>query len=110
MYRFAGFDPFQRSTYFGPFFDLGQFERFRRIFHHSTYRVLLGHKDRKILSSLFVKENRFKQRVWIRGSRPGEEEIFQITMAQRVGGLWDGYWLTESLLHDGDAFAGGLAY
>ncbi|XP_050263700.1 uncharacterized protein LOC126707969 isoform X3 [Quercus robur] len=84
MYRFAGFDPFQRSTYFGPFFDLGQFERFRRIFHHSTYRVLLGHKDRKILSSLFVKENRFKQRVWIRGSRPGEEEIFQITMAQWV--------------------------
>ncbi|KAK4559279.1 hypothetical protein RGQ29_008492 [Quercus rubra] len=87
-----------------------RFERFRRIFHHSTYRVLLGHKDRKILSSLFVKENRFKQRVWIRGSRPGEEEIFQFTMAQRVGGLWDGYWLTESLLHDGDAFAGGLAY
>lgn len=110
MYRFAGFDPFERSTYFGPFFDLGQFERFRRIFHHSTYRVLLGHKDRKILSSLFVKENRFKQRVWIQGSRPGEEEIFQFTMAQRVGGLWDGYWLTESLLHDGDAFAGGLAY
>ncbi|KAH7574171.1 hypothetical protein JRO89_XS03G0261600 [Xanthoceras sorbifolium] len=56
MYRFAGFDPFERSTYFGPFFDLGQFERFRRIFHHSTYRVLLGHKERKILSSLFVKE------------------------------------------------------
>nr|XP_023887742.1 uncharacterized protein LOC111999862 isoform X1 [Quercus suber] len=82
MYRFAGFDPFERSTYFGPFFDLGQFERFRRIFHHSTYRVLLGHKDRKILSSLFVKENRFKQRVWIRGSRPGEEETFQFTMAQ----------------------------
>ncbi|KAK9983611.1 hypothetical protein SO802_033136 [Lithocarpus litseifolius] len=82
MYRFAGFDPFERSTYFGPFFDLGQFERFRRIFHHSTYRVLLGHKDRKILSSLFVKENRFKQRVWIRGSRPEEEEIFQFTMAQ----------------------------
>ncbi|CAK9186769.1 unnamed protein product [Ilex paraguariensis] len=56
MYRFAGFDPFERSTYFGPFFDLGQFERFRRIFHHSTYRVLLGHRERKILSSLHVKE------------------------------------------------------
>ncbi|KAK3212545.1 hypothetical protein Dsin_017251 [Dipteronia sinensis] len=142
MYRFAGFDPFERSTYFGPFFDLGQFERFRRIFHHSTYRVLLGHKERKILSSLFVeevcialhclqvtieheslilnmfvlmclyngKQNRFKQRVWIRGSRPEEEEIFQFTMVQRVGGSWDGYWLTESLLHDGNAFAGGLAY
>ncbi|KAJ6361407.1 hypothetical protein OIU78_001944 [Salix suchowensis] len=108
--EFAGFDPFERSTYFGPFFDLGQFERFRRIFHHSTYRVLLGHKERKILSSLFVKENRFKQRIWIRGNRPEEEEIFQFTMVQRVGGSWDGYWLTESLLHDGDAFAGGLAY
>ncbi|KAJ6924691.1 hypothetical protein NC652_017842 [Populus alba x Populus x berolinensis] len=82
MYRFAGFDPFERSTYFGPFFDLGQFERFRRIFHHSTYRVLLGHKERKILSSLFVKENRFKQRIWIRGNRPEEEEIFQFTMVQ----------------------------
>ncbi|RXH92029.1 hypothetical protein DVH24_021052 [Malus domestica] len=165
MYRFAGFDPFERSTYFGPFFDLGQFERFRRIFHHSTYRVLLGHKERKMLSSLYVEENLFKQRVWIRGCRPEEEEIFQFTMVQatkhayklccktyghilntgfhtppkrkkyrnplvavsnrkimsavcsasrqarsRVGGSWDGYWLTESVLHDGDAFAGGLAY
>ncbi|KAJ4957746.1 hypothetical protein NE237_024857 [Protea cynaroides] len=110
MYRFAGFDPFERSTYFGPFFDLGQFERFRRIFHHLTYRVLLGHKERRILSSLWVKENRFKQRVWILGARPEEEEIFQFTMVQRVGGSWDGYWLTESLLHDGDGFARGVAY
>ncbi|KAM7256439.1 hypothetical protein ACFE04_012180 [Oxalis oulophora] len=111
MYRFAGFDPFERSTYFGRFFDLGQFERFRRIYHHSTYRVLLGHKERKILSSLFIEENKFKQRVWVRGSRPQEEEIFQFTMAQRIGGSWDGYWLTESVLNDGgDAFAGGMAY
>ncbi|KAG6519308.1 hypothetical protein ZIOFF_022801 [Zingiber officinale] len=110
MYRFAGFDPFERSTYFGPFFDLGQFERFRRIFHHPTYRVLLAHKERSILSNLWVKENRFKQRVWIRGSRPEEEEIFEFTMVQRIGGSWDGYWLTESLLHDGDGFSGGLAY
>ncbi|KAK4388921.1 Aurachin C monooxygenase/isomerase [Sesamum angolense] len=105
--EFAGFDPFERSTYFGPFFDLGQFERFRRIFHHSSYRVLLGHRERKILSSLNVKENCFKQRVWIRGTRPEEEEVFQFTMVQRVGGSWDGYWLTESLLHDGDSFSGG---
>ncbi|ERM94859.1 uncharacterized protein LOC18422771 isoform X2 [Amborella trichopoda] len=110
MYRFAGFDPFERSTYFGPFFDLGQFERFRRIFHHSTYRVLLGHKARKILSSLWVKESRFKQRVWVQGARPEEEEIFEFSMVQRVGGRWDGYWLTESLHHDGDGFSGGVAY
>ncbi|XP_066368774.1 uncharacterized protein [Miscanthus floridulus] len=57
MYRFAGFDPFERSTYFGRQFDLGQFERFRRLFHHSSYRVLLGHKERNILSSLWVEES-----------------------------------------------------
>ncbi|KAL6313088.1 hypothetical protein AAG906_006689 [Vitis piasezkii] len=91
MYRFAGFDPFERSTYFGPFFDLGQFERFRRIFHHSSYRVLLS-------AGLDSR------------TRPEEEEIFQFTMFQRVGGSWDGYWLTESLLHDGDSFSGGVAY
>ncbi|XP_042039942.1 uncharacterized protein LOC121785551 isoform X2 [Salvia splendens] len=105
MYRFAGFDPFERSTYFVPFFDLGQFERFRRIFHHSSYRALLGHRERKILSSLNVDE-----RVWIRGARPEEEEVFQFTMIQKVGGSWDGYWLTESVLHDGDSFSGGVAY
>ncbi|ESQ46675.1 hypothetical protein EUTSA_v10000330mg [Eutrema salsugineum] len=98
-----------------PRYDYGvevmyRFERFRRIFHHSSYRVLLGHKDRKILSSLFVEEYRFKQRIWIQGTRPEEEEIFEFTMFQRIGGSWDGYWLTESLLHDGDVFSGGMAY
>lgn len=36
--------------------SITQFERFRRIFHHSTYRVLLGHQEREILSSLHVNE------------------------------------------------------
>ncbi|KAL9176994.1 hypothetical protein ABFS82_01G029400 [Erythranthe guttata] len=91
MYRFAGFDPFERSTYFGPFFDLGQFERFRRIFHHSSYRVLLGHKERNILSSLNVNENCYKQRVWVRGARPEEEEIFlqRILIRQKPRLLWN---------------------
>ncbi|PWZ16479.1 hypothetical protein Zm00014a_015943 [Zea mays] len=85
------------------------FERFRRLFHHSAYRALLGHKGRNILSSLWVEEDRFKQRVWVEGARPEEEEIFQSTMVQRVGGSWDGYWLTESLIiNDGDAFSGRL--
>ncbi|XP_057521330.1 uncharacterized protein LOC130801484 isoform X4 [Amaranthus tricolor] len=78
LYRFAGFDPFERSTYFGPHFDLGQ--------------------------------DRFKQRVWVQGTRPGQEEIFEFTMVQKLGGCWDGYWLTESLHHDGDSFSGGMAY
>lgn len=37
------------------------------------------------------------------------EFIFSINL-QRVGGSWDGYWLTESLIHDGDGFSGGVAY
>ncbi|XAR70933.1 hypothetical protein NMG60_11027978 [Bertholletia excelsa] len=100
MYQFARIDPFGLSTYFGRFVDLGKFESFRRVFHHSSYRVLLGHKERKILSSLYINENQYKQRVWICGSRPEEEEIFQFTMIQRIGGSWDGYWLTESLIHE----------
>ncbi|KAG0626842.1 hypothetical protein M758_2G155800 [Ceratodon purpureus] len=110
MYRFAGFDPFKRSEYFGPLFDLGQFERFRRILHHTSFRVLLGHTDRDILSSLFVNEHCFKQRVRIVGARPGEEEVYEFTLVQRVGGNWDGYWLTESLRHDGEGASGGVAY
>ena len=29
---------------------------------------------------------------------------------QQVGGNWDGYWLTESILHDGDGLSSGVAY
>eukprot|EP00249_Psilotum_nudum_P019278 c27176_g1_i6 orf=213-680(+) len=109
MYMFASFDPFQRSAYFGPYFDLGQFERFRRIFHHATYRVLLVHFETKVLSTLYVNEHCLKQRVWVRGARPDEEEIFEFTLVQRVGGCWDGYWLTDSLRHDGDGISGSIA-
>eukprot|EP00249_Psilotum_nudum_P019274 c27176_g1_i1 orf=213-584(+) len=77
MYMFASFDPFQRSAYFGPYFDLGQ--------------------------------HCLKQRVWVRGARPDEEEIFEFTLVQRVGGCWDGYWLTDSLRHDGDGISGSIA-
>jgi len=28
------------------------------------------------------KQNKYKQRIWVRGSRPEEEEIFQFTMVQ----------------------------
>ncbi|CAN1183358.1 hypothetical protein LINPERPRIM_LOCUS42784 [Linum perenne] len=57
-----------------------------------------------------VLQNQFKQRVLVRGNHTEEEDIFQFTMVQRIGGLLDGYWLTESVLHDGDVFDGGLAY
>lgn len=36
--------------------------------------------------------------------------IWSMILTQRIGGSWDGYWLTESLLHDGNGFNGGIAY
>lgn len=130
-------------------FFLSQFERFRRIFHHSTYRVLLCHTERQILSSLYLDEvwsifgtptriptfvisfgvlilsrklwgkrndhelmkqtlymsvqHCFKQRVGIIGARPGEEEIFELTLVQVC--LLKGFsphhgWFWDSLLHE----------
>eukprot|EP00850_Spirogloea_muscicola_P018071 SM000162S02349 [mRNA] locus=s162:27992:29043:+ [translate_table: standard] len=110
MYRFAGFDPFQRSRYFGHTYDLGQFERFRRIFHHSSYRVLLHHKEATILSTFRPSEREFKQRYRIIGARPDDDETFELSLVQRLGGHWDGYWLADSLVHDGDGLSGGIAY
>ncbi|KAJ7555135.1 hypothetical protein O6H91_05G023700 [Diphasiastrum complanatum] len=101
LYRFAGLDPFQLSRYFGQRIDLGQFDKFKRIFHHSTYRLLLDHKRRCILSSLYVSENCFKQRVLVFGHWSDQHGIFEFTLVQRLGGSWDGYWLTESLHYDG---------
>lgn len=31
-------------------------------------------------------------------------------IGQRVGGNWDGYWLTESLIPDGEGLPSGIAY
>eukprot|EP00898_Chlorokybus_atmophyticus_P003959 jgi/Chlat1/4564/Chrsp29S00342 len=78
LYRFAGFDPFQRSLYFGRPHDLGQ--------------------------------HVYKQRILVRGWRTGDLETYQFTLKQRVGGRRDGYWLTDTLLHDGSGLPNGLAY
>ncbi|GJP62432.1 hypothetical protein CLOP_g19497 [Closterium sp. NIES-67] len=87
-----------------------RFERFRRLFHHSHYRVLLSHKRHHLLSSFYVSPVRMKQRVQVEGLRPGELETFEFTLEQREGGSWDGYWFTESLVHDGEGLTGGVAY
>ena len=53
--RFTNFDPFERTQYFGRSLDLGQFERFRRIFHTPFYAVLLNHQGHETLGSLQVR-------------------------------------------------------
>ena len=52
LYRFADIDPFARSLYSGRSQDLGQFERFRRLFHAPGYAPLLGHGGFEVVGSL----------------------------------------------------------
>lgn len=106
MYRFASFDPFARSSYFGHMTDLGQFERFRRIFYNPRFRPILGHTEHRLLSSLEVSEHRWRQRVWIKGYRDFENEVYSFNLVQRFGGRYDGIWFTESLHADSCSEAG----
>lgn len=101
LYRFANFDPFARSRYFGRPFDLGQFERFRRIFHTPYYRVILSHSEAQVLSTLEVNEFTWKQRLLVRGTNGVEQQVYEFTMAMHLGGRYDGYWFTQSLICDG---------
>eukprot|EP00878_Enallax_costatus_P005473 GHUV01005744.1.p1 GENE.GHUV01005744.1~~GHUV01005744.1.p1 ORF type:complete len:210 (+),score=12.84 GHUV01005744.1:182-811(+) len=101
LYRFANFDPFQRSRYFGKSFDLGQFERFRRIMHIPAYKPLLNHEQVTTLSTLKVSERCWKTRVHVIGAYGRDEGVFEFTMVQRLGGRYDGWWFTESLIADG---------
>lgn len=103
LYRFANFDPFNpRTRYFGRQFDLGQFERFRRIVHTPPFRTLLGHKSSEIRSSLEVSEHVWVARVAVTGDSAAEEALYEFTMVQRLGGVYDGYWFSESLVADGN--------
>ena len=101
MYRFTNFDPFARSNYFGVNLDLGQFERFRRIFYTKCYLTLLSHTEHKMVSSLEIEEDQWIVRVLVRNDwRKGEENIYEFTMKQRQGGKYDGFWFTDALKCD----------
>lgn len=100
LYRFADFDPFYRSSYFGKPLDLGQFERFRRVLYTKSYEPLLNHTEHKILSSLEVSEDIWKSRVLVRNSYRKEDVVYEFTMKRRFGGWRDGVFFTEALLAD----------
>lgn len=103
LYRFAGFNPFERSRFFGVSLDLGQFERFRRIFYTPCYAPLLTHSSHLLLSSLEVSEGVWKARVLVQKQyyKSTDEHVYEFTMAQRLGGKYDGVWFTENLICDG---------
>lgn len=90
LYRFAGFDPWQRSTYFGRSLDLGQFERFRRILYTKCFTALVGHTESQVLSQLEVAEDVWKVRVLVKNGYRKEEGVYEFTMQRRFGGKYDG--------------------
>jgi hypothetical protein len=101
LYRFTNFDPFARSNYFGVNLDLGQYERFRRIFYTKCYSTLLNHTEHTVISSLEVAEDVWKVRVLVRNDwRKGEENVYEFTMVRRFGGKKDGVWFTDALKCD----------
>lgn len=99
VYRFADVDLYlPRSRFFGVSQDLGQFERFRRCFQASEYRVLLSHVRLVVLSNLLVSEEEARQRVLAFGFRGDETATYTMTLRRKLGGAKDGVWLTASLL------------
>jgi len=52
------------------------------IIHIYIIIFILGELNLCHSASHHVEQNRFKQRVWVQGARPEEEEIFQFTMVQ----------------------------
>lgn len=103
LYRFASFDPWQRSTFFGRSLDLGQFERFRRIMYTQCFIALVGHSEASIESALEVSEDIWVARVLVINKYRKENAVYNFTMTRRVGGKYDGAWFCKQLLcDDGD--------
>eukprot|EP00775_Hariotina_reticulata_P011078 gene11078-11234_t len=97
MYRFANFDPFQRSKYFGKSFDLVGIKLV-------THCMLLFGWWR-LPSQL--SESVWKMRVLVIGPYGKEQGVYEFTMIQRLGGRYDGYWFTETLIADDNDWSGG---
>ncbi len=104
LYRFADIDPFEIGCcYFGHARrkDLGQFERFRMVLHTKAFRPLLNFESCTPISTLKLAEGRIRKRYYVRGFRPGEDQTYEMTLIQKLGGRRDGFWYTESLVPDG---------
>jgi hypothetical protein len=93
-YRHADIDPWRRSSYFGPPLDLGQFERYRRIFYTPFYQALVRNTEFELLSALATDEDEWSARVRVRSARPmpqcRDEGVFVFKLRRKVGGRWDG--------------------
>ena len=100
LWNFAVVDMFEaKSVFFGSTMDLGQYERFKRVMHSLPFRTLLGHSKREVLSTLVVSDSEVRQRVRVTGLRR-EVACYTMVVTRQLGGLRDGYWLTQRLTRD----------
>ena len=61
--------------------DLGQFERFKRVFATPWFGPLLGHTSSTVVSRLPLTENIWRARLLVQHGRDGTEEaIFEMTL------------------------------
>lgn len=49
-----------------------------------------------------LSERVWRTRLHVIGEYRKEEGVYEITMVQRLGGRYDGWWFTESLVADGN--------
>jgi hypothetical protein len=54
------------------------------------------------LSLLQLSDRVWRTRLHVTGAYRKDEGVYEITMVQRLGGRYDGYWFTESLVADGN--------
>eukprot|EP00892_Ulva_mutabilis_P004715 jgi/Ulvmu1/2615/UM014_0066.1 len=102
MYRFAKFDPFERSQYFGRNLDLGQFERFKRVFFTPHFSPMLGHAQATLLSELPISTTKWRGRILVlHGIQDKEQAVYDITMVKDKDGVHKDMWMTSSLVRDG---------
>lgn len=71
------------------------------------YAPLLCHASAKQLSSLQLDARTWRCRVAVVPEGASEEHscVYEFTMVQRLGGVYDGYFFTESLVADGNDWA-----
>jgi hypothetical protein len=81
--------------------DLGQFERFKRVFFTPWFQPLIGHTSVSILSRLPVSDDVWKSRLLVQHGQDGSDHAtYEVTLRRDKAGVHKGMWMTESLKRD----------
>jgi hypothetical protein len=56
------------------------------------FATLLEHEEVQVLSTLQLAERKVRLRLLVIGYLRKEQRTYEMTVAQRLGGIYDGYW------------------